>query len=568
MRTFWIILALLSSLPACVNSQLVHCGELLCDQGSICVASGCATATEAAACIGIDEAKECKIDGVLQQGSCTGRACRAISCSDRIVSYQEVCDDGNKDAGDGCSPDCRSNEECGNGTVDRYKGSLKRAEKCDDGNNINDDDCSNDCQFGCGDGAIERERGERCDNGEQNSNSPNAECRIDCQLRRCGDGIVDDGEKCDDGNHLAGDGCSADCKSREVCGDGHVDSGAQNPEACDDGNQNNDDQCSDLCRITNCGDGNINGPASIPPGSELCDEGAANSNTPGAHCRLDCQPSGCGDGVVDGIEKCDDGNNVSGDGCAADCSSNESCGNAIVDLAAGEQCDDGNRDDHDNCRNTCVRPGRCGDGILQPAELCDDGNNDAGDGCSADCLSKEVCGNELVDGAVGEQCDKGAGISGDGCSSKCSVEFSNWKDVSPLQISARQGHTLMYDVARHRVVLFGGSDSGNASSQQTWEYDGRQWARISLPSSPAGRSGHAMSYDSVRRRGIMFGGVASDGSKFNDTWEYDGNSWQQIVTRDAPTARSGHVMFFDTSLVPRVSDSDELIRHDDALRIG
>ena len=33
------------------------------------------------------------------------------------------------------------------------------------------------------------------------------------------------------------------------------------------------------------------------------------------------------------------GNNRSGDGCRSDCQSNESCGNRIVDIAAGEVCD-------------------------------------------------------------------------------------------------------------------------------------------------------------------------------------------------------------------------------------
>ncbi|MFO0615433.1 MAG: DUF4215 domain-containing protein [Polyangiaceae bacterium] len=36
-------------------------------------------------------------------------------------------------------------------------------------------------------------------------------CRVDCTLPRCGDGIVDAGEVCDDGNQLPGDGCSPDC---------------------------------------------------------------------------------------------------------------------------------------------------------------------------------------------------------------------------------------------------------------------------------------------------------------------------------------------------------------------
>jgi cysteine-rich repeat protein len=38
-------------------------------------------------------------------------------------------------------------------------------------------------------------------------------CRLDCTVPRCGDGILDGGEVCDDGNTTGGDGCAADCRS-------------------------------------------------------------------------------------------------------------------------------------------------------------------------------------------------------------------------------------------------------------------------------------------------------------------------------------------------------------------
>jgi cysteine-rich repeat protein len=42
--------------------------------------------------------------------------------------------------------------------------------------------------------------------------SPSA-CRSNCTVPRCGDGILDGGEVCDDGNVASGDGCSAECKA-------------------------------------------------------------------------------------------------------------------------------------------------------------------------------------------------------------------------------------------------------------------------------------------------------------------------------------------------------------------
>jgi cysteine-rich repeat protein len=49
----------------------------------------------------------------------------------------------------------------------------------------------------------------------RSSAKPSA-CRADCTVPRCGDGLLDAGEVCDDGNVVGGDGCSADCSETEV----------------------------------------------------------------------------------------------------------------------------------------------------------------------------------------------------------------------------------------------------------------------------------------------------------------------------------------------------------------
>ena len=58
----------------------------------------------------------------------------------------------------------------------------------------------------------------------------------------------------------------------------------------------------------------------------------------------------------------------------------------------------------------------CGNGTLDPGEDCDDGNTAAGDGCSPVCRL-EVCGNGIVEG--NEQCDDGNTVNGDGCDNNC-----------------------------------------------------------------------------------------------------------------------------------------------------
>ncbi|HTJ81565.1 MAG TPA: DUF4215 domain-containing protein [Polyangiaceae bacterium] len=44
------------------------------------------------------------------------------------------------------------------------------------------------------------------------TSTPSA-CRTDCTLPTCGDGFLDAGEACDDGNTTSGDGCRSDCAS-------------------------------------------------------------------------------------------------------------------------------------------------------------------------------------------------------------------------------------------------------------------------------------------------------------------------------------------------------------------
>ena len=66
-------------------------------------------------------------------------------------------------------------------------------------------------------------------------------------MQPSGDGYVDPGEVCDDGNRAAGDGCRADCRGVEVCGDGLVDSAAG--EQCDDGGTTAGDGCDATCQL-------------------------------------------------------------------------------------------------------------------------------------------------------------------------------------------------------------------------------------------------------------------------------------------------------------------------------
>eukprot|EP01052_Picozoa_sp_SAG31_P039421 SAG31_NODE_5466_length_2523_cov_1.370875_1_plen_483_part_10 len=82
----------------------------------------------------------------------------------------------------------------------------------------------------CGDG--EFSANEDCDDGERNSDAPNAHCRLDCHLGRCGDGVLDTdrGEECDLGALNMEDAteenqCTSDCTVPSIRGSFAVVSG-------------------------------------------------------------------------------------------------------------------------------------------------------------------------------------------------------------------------------------------------------------------------------------------------------------------------------------------------------
>ena len=185
----------------------------------------------------------------------------------------------------------------------------------------------------CGNGEVEA--GEACDDGNTDNND---DCTNVCELAACGDGFVQEGvETCDDGNADETDACAA-CNDA-ACGDGFVQAGV---EACDDGNMADNDACTSTCELAICGDGLVN------EGVEECDDANMETND---DC-IDCVAAVCGDGFLqDGVEECDDGNTVDDDGC------DSMCVGAV-----------------------------CGDGMVQAGEECDDGGTDPMDGCAADCL--------------------------------------------------------------------------------------------------------------------------------------------------------------------------------------
>lgn len=227
----------------------------------------------------------------------------------------------------------------------------------------------------------------------------------------CGNGRLDPGEGCDDGDLASLDGCSGtctlengwacplpgqDCVSTVVCGNSDI----TGTETCDDGNIRGGDGCGATCQVEQ--------------GWACPAEGAA------------CEAARCGDGFLAGGEQCDDGTPGGGDGCTNGCQ-----------LESGYQCPTPGQP---------CQPTVCGDGVRQGTEQCDDDNHDYADGCvpgactrEPDCSASPAspCSTSCGDGIrlpnnPAEECEDGNNNAGDGCSPTCTVEpgFSCTADTS------------------------------------------------------------------------------------------------------------------------------------------
>jgi fibro-slime domain-containing protein len=188
-------------------------------------------------------------------------------CGDGKLAAREACDDANTGSGDGCSADCMTVEpgyECrvpGRACLPLCGDGMRIAgEACDDGNTTSGDGCSSVCQI---------EPGAMC--------TGTAGGKSTCAASTCGNGVKEGNEGCDCGTNNVtypsgcngpnglffgdGTGCSKTCTKEPICrdstgkaqacatscGNGAIEVG----EACDDGNTNSGDGCSSSCTVEN-----------------------------------------------------------------------------------------------------------------------------------------------------------------------------------------------------------------------------------------------------------------------------------------------------------------------------
>ncbi len=356
------------------------------------------------------------------------------------------------------------------------------------------------------------------DNASPDDTGDAFDLTVSCAPVGCGDGVIEAGETCDDGNLMGGDGCSGTCQIEgnnvcigapsycsPSCGNGSPNLG----ETCDDGNYMGGDGCSAHCAIEPgyaCREGYPTG--ACEPAAANADCATATPVTVPSTVSVDLASGHAflpTDGSCDlpgGISPGGGSNalwyqvtvpagatvvvNVTGGAAPVisaltDCEAT-TCLDTASDFGSALLVLD-NRGSSDMTQVVAVSDAPynmsepvtvdfssppCGDGIVEPGEACDDGNAMGGDGCSSYCQVEPgyhcagtpstctfVCGNYVIDYGDGETCDDGNTTAGDGCSNLCQTE-PGWTCLGIGPSTCVQNSTMpCADMTGATFMLFG-----------------------------------------------------------------------------------------------------------------
>ncbi|MEZ4368090.1 MAG: hypothetical protein R2939_17685 [Kofleriaceae bacterium] len=340
---------------------------------------------------------------------------------------------------------------------------------------------------------------------------------------RCGDGLPEGAEACDDGDAIDGDGCDRNCTATG-CGNGIVTAG----EECDDGNLADSDGCGPTCAIEHQATVAItSGPTgyfttNASPSFAFSITGVAVTT----ECRVDAatfapcaspyQPGPLADGdrrievrVVDVL------------------------GVPFVDARSFTL-------------DTTPEP------TWIQASPATSPVGRTNHGMAYDPVRAQVV---LLHGTINSM-----SVHAD---ELWTWDGSTWTlHAPPVRPTPRWYPALAFDPITERVLLFGGQDSTNIDRADTWAWDGTAWTELTPSASPSARAFVNVATDTVRGRLVLFGGESA-GTALADTWEWDGASWDEITTPTAPGARYLASMSTDVNGVVLFGGSSGPVFYDD-----
>jgi hypothetical protein len=112
--------------------------------------------------------------------------------------------------------------------------------------------------------------------------------------------------------------------------------------------------------------------------------------------------------------------------------------------------------------------------------------------------------------------------------------------------SPRTGAPMVFDGATGQLLLFGGSRFPFTSGGflgDTWVWTGTTWTRLHPATSPPARHNADLVYDQARHQVILFGGY--NGHYLRDTWAWNGTTWTKLHPAASPPRRDTHSMVYD-----------------------
>ncbi len=342
-----------------------------------------------------------------------------------------------------------------------------------------------------------------------------------CRLAICGNGKLEPGEACDDGNQISGDGCSADCRSNETCGNGYIDTALG--EQCDDHNVLSSDGCSSTCQLETAEWRDVSGaPIGARGGQAMAFDASHNqimffggfSNT-----ELDNDTW-----LWDGKRWTQVATVTSPSARAHAAVAYDSLRSRVVLFGGGgEQGSLGDTWSWDGFDWTELHPASSPPSRTFTAMAYDSAR----------------------DRIVLYGGDDDSGLLGD----TWEFDGTTWSQVTPTASpTVLFGHAMAFDTSRGVVVLSGDASTElGAGVARTWEYAGTTWKEVVTSAAPASY-GLAMTYDTLSKRVLAFGGGDNFEAGFiTGLYSYDGVNWTLLANSTNPPARRYAAIAYDAA---------------------
>lgn len=341
-----------------------------------------------------------------------------------------------------------------------------------------------------------------------------------CFANECGNRLVGGVEACDDGNQLAGDGCSATCESNESCGNGVID--LVLGESCDDADALSNDGCSSGCAaesptwvsLENARPRARAGMAlvyDLARGRTVMFGGGTNSTLYGDTAEWDGRRWSRPSVAAEPLPR-------QGHAMAYDVERRQLVmfgGDAAGEMWLRE------RDGTWSVKTPATRPP-----FVRVASMVYDARH------------KRV----VLFGGIGnmEPYDRTWTWNG-----------TTWAEITTQpRPPGRSAAAMAYDPKRGVVVLFGGSRYAPTDLDDVWELDGDTWVeRQPTTPKPAARHGAAMAYDPISERILLVGGQVGLNTN-KETWAWDGTTWLRLADANVVAPDTGvfrHAMATDAT---------------------